>query len=1306
MSDEEKLDRYKNVIIQNSGDIYALTEGKKTLESNRKILASQMEELRILKSSEGLARFKELKKEKMAERDALDAQAAAKAKEEADAKAKAAKVEEIKTKKKETPEKVTVQEEEIIQAATPVESFEEGVYSGEGSSKEELEEQYKDITEKANNSDVEGEVIDSSGNKIIVGDRLIAGSDKLAYASTVEYTEEGGTLKHTSIKLNPETNPNLLTDKYVPGTKLKIRKLTADEFKPFPAAKRIEFVDEVGRLRLVASKGETVTFAMLDHPYMQPIGIFNEAGEYQAMLHAVTYINSDRIVDASVETDLQTLINIRAAVTKEFQDITVNSKSNGKLNQLPMFYRLSELIDEPVEFAIATSSIQLNTSKTTPVENLANKKGFKVGQVYALTVMPDGRKMAVPVKTTRVKENPQVFTELMTALDTFLEGGKKEDLQAIFGKYLHSVFSSDKLRPDGNAFLPDPNDKDRFYIDFTSTNVEGIIFGRAGFSKNFISGNSPKDAIEGLKTALASIIQESFININFESLKDTDFVKKHVTSNVRFYPLPNGKVTVFDNPVIGFDTSNLLNATAPAAKVTTAPVSAPALDIEAEKNKIQKRQKEELNKIYPISESDPTLKDLEEVLENYGVKEEFEFITQVFKDSNVKVSFDGKHAGGLPRIASMDTGIINGKLSNILTINESTFNKLSKKEKLEVIAHEFVHGLIKLKLNEKGDLKGTSFYNGLNSIFKEVKDFYYSAERQTNKANFDFLRKNFSQKELNDLGGQIRYIESSIEEFATLGLTDSTFSKFLKLLQSKAEDSKESLWSKLSKLISDFLGISNTKFNELLNFISSELDTNINYTDEINNKYKAELNALEKTTPVVTPTPQVRSNEDIKNDIAQLRAKEQAEYDAIDPNDTAAKDKIYTEYDKLITPLINEAEADIEARKQDTLNRITLNNEDIPQAYVKDEDTFIIGDTKDIKDLKNKIDAKYKAELDAVKQVKPATTPTAQSITDTKAEIENRIVITGTDQGFEVINTSNIKKERAGTAADVRRSYSDDKYEIEFGEGDNKKTIFSDINLGQKEDSYHYFITDKKTKKRYYVVGVSSRVTGNDPDRNGSLFATIEDDGNITDFTRTVLELALIKEFENQTKKRKNIFRPLPQEFIDKVKAKEQAALGQAQQIPVVETPISNIEKLQSIKGSLRVDLGGFSIDNLSKEAYENLLHATSDPFYKDLKSWINEYKKAQKPFAVVDSSEIIVRYSEELAKLQNLKITTETPVVEPPPTPPINLTSGSGIEFDLGDLSDLDLSITTIEEIEKSVSLQDKVNTLIEEGKATKFCK
>jgi hypothetical protein len=1198
MSDKEKEDKYKSTIYQNDADINALAEGKKTLVGNKKILTSQIEELRVLKSKEGLTRFKELKKEKMAEREALDAKVAAAAQAAAAAKAEADALAALKAKKQTAPETVTADEEEIIQATTPVESFEEGGYSGEGSSKEELEKQYDDISDVADNSDVPGEVRDSSGALISVGDRLIEGSNKLAYASTVEYTEDDSGIKHISLKLNPETNPNLLTDKYVPGTKLKIKKLTAEEFKPFVAEKEISFTDEVGRTILVANAGTTVTFEMLSHPYMQPIGIYNEAGEYQAMLHAVSYITPKRIVPQNVDVDLQTLINIRAAVTDNFQDISINSKSNGKLNQLPQFHRLSELIDQTVEFAIATSSIQLNTSKTTPVENLANKKGYKVGQVYAITVMPDGRKLAIPVKTTKVKETPQVIAELMTALDVFLRGGNREDLQNVFGQYLHSTFTSDKLTEDGKSFLADPNGKDRFYIDFTSKNVKGIIFGRSGATKNFISGDSPASDIEKLKAALASIIQESYININFESLKNPDFVKQYVTSNVRFYPLPNGKVTVFDNPVIGFDTSNLLNVTAPAAKVAPAP--APITELERLNN---------------------------EVIRLVNIRNNDRVVRQAINDSNNKKI----------TLEELDAVMKKWDDENGLTVAIQAYD--AEKRKQAPVA------------NALKDVENTA---------KALEDI----KKQTGKpVAFDLL---------NSPSYGVKYDTGKPTE------------QIIAEAYHKAKAGDKS-WSLLNE--------ANTNNEALIKAVEAVLNPTA-------------------VKPEVTPTPTTQSS-DIEKDAQGnfIPKKYTLNRKGVNPAPTIPLSSIKEEsFGGELPENVSKVRL-LEIRGKNS-NGITVGT-----VWIQKED----GQSYTIEAFFND------AELTSLESKQPTT----QSVADIKAEIENRIVITGTDGGFEVINTSNIKNEKAGTASDVRRKYSNDKYEIEFGKGDDKKSIFSDINIGEKK-SYHYFMTDKKTKKRYYVVGISSRVTGNDPERNGSLFATIEDDGNITDFTRTVLELALIKEFENQTKKRKNIFRPLPQEFIDKVKAAELAALEASP--TAEETPTAPQEKGEfSIQGTFRglthvlgdpanmipdlrdtgfIDKPTFSESVQKGKKFFTLSIPQADDVYRqgylsvslvfpetttktmaDVKAAL-EAKVAEAKAVIAtardkgSNAEAYLKNKVSAEYIEQTPVTETAPIVEPQPT--VELKSANGATFTIRLDEDDDLSITTTEELSVKPGVQE----------------
>lgn len=293
------------------------------------------------------------------------------------------------------------------------------------------------------------------------------------------------------------------------------------------------------------------------------------------------------------------------------------------------------------------------------------------------------------------------------------------------------------------------------------------------------------------------------------------------------------------------------------------------LNKESEIKKINEERKKALQKVYPILEAYSSLEDLNKVLKDYNLEDNFSFITELLTNNNIKVSFDGKHAGGLPRVASMDTAVIDNKLSNILTINKYTFDKYSKEQKVEVIAHEFVHGLIKLKLNEKGDLKGTTFYRGLENIFKDVRKTYYEAESGKNTTFANLLKQNFSDSDLNNLGGMIKYIESDIEEFATLGLTDTTFIKFLKLLKGNGESNQDNLWTKLAKIVSDFIGISNTKFNELLNYMSENLDTDINYTDDINSRYDSQIEGLKqqsttKTIPNQTEIDKINKEYDKK----------------------------------------------------------------------------------------------------------------------------------------------------------------------------------------------------------------------------------------------------------------------------------------------------------------------------------------------------------------------------------------------------------------------------------------------------------
>lgn len=289
---------------------------------------------------------------------------------------------------------------------------------------------------------------------------------------------------------------------------------------------------------------------------MQPIGIYDENNKLVAMLHDVTYVRESRVLKQSLDEDRANLIILRNKIGNDFIQSQITGKTNGKINQLTSFEKLDTLVKGPIEFAIATSSVQLNTSRTVTVDNLINKPTLKVGQVYAITYTPNGQKIAIPVKTTQIKEHPEVLEELMSTLDAFLQGNiTRKDLQETFSKYLYSAPSSEKLDTSGKSFKQSPDGKDRIYIDFDSLNVEGVVFGKAGFGAKFINPKTPANVLPQLRKALQEMLSESYINMSFDNIKNPNFAKQYLTSNVRFYTLPDGRITVFDNPVISIDTS-------------------------------------------------------------------------------------------------------------------------------------------------------------------------------------------------------------------------------------------------------------------------------------------------------------------------------------------------------------------------------------------------------------------------------------------------------------------------------------------------------------------------------------------------------------------------------------------------------------------------------------------------------------------------------------------------------------------------------------------------------------------------------
>ena len=146
-----------------------------------------------------------------------------------------------------------------------------------------------------------------------------------------------------------------------------------------------------------------------------------------------------------------------------------------------------------------------------------------------------------------------------------------------------------------------------------------------------------------------------------------------------------------------------------------------------------------------------------------------------------------------------------------------------------------------------------------------------------------------------------------------------------------------------------------------------------------------------------------------------------------------------------------------------------------------------------------------------------------------KADIDKRVVFTVLDGGFRVHDNTNRKNknENAGWDGEVRRN--EPGYPV----------------MDYLEKTFQEFYTFRKTVngEEYYYVGINSGARRYDL-RNGSMFVSVKDDGNLPPNIKTLLELKLIEQLETQAKQRPEIFVPLPQKLIDEVNARNEAEIS------------------------------------------------------------------------------------------------------------------------------------------------------------------
>ncbi len=177
-----------------------------------------------------------------------------------------------------------------------------------------------------------------------------------------------------------------------------------------------------------------------------------------------------------------------------------------------------------------------------------------------------------------------------------------------------------------------------------------------------------------------------------------------------------------------------------------------------------------------------------------------------------------------------------------------------------------------------------------------------------------------------------------------------------------------------------------------------------------------------------------------------------------------------------------------------------------------------------------------------------------------KKYIDDRVVVTGTADGSGVFDTRNVNKPGAGTDIDLRQfSYLGRWDYVADGEvldrqGEKFRKIEQDYQRGNPSI---YRMKDIQKNKIYLVASIGSPQMGLDYSRNGTVFVSIEDNGNLPEGIELILKARAIEELEKNIKKYQKTFAPIEEgsekfEQVEEVKKALEEFKKQAQEMPGV----------------------------------------------------------------------------------------------------------------------------------------------------------
>jgi hypothetical protein len=244
----------------------------------------------------------------------------------------------------------------------------------------------------------------------------------------------------------------------------------------------------------------------------------------------------------------------------------------------------------------------------------------------------------------------------------------------------------------------------------------------------------------------------------------------------------------------------------------------------------------------------------------------------------------------------------------------------------------------------------------------------YISDKVSNAKSIEDINKIKSDLLLEVNNGSIGDVDAAkinglIDEYSNIYSTIPEFSENRKKIASKIKE-RTGIISDIESKVETLKKVDEAFQPQMMAEIEALKGRAVEINEEINNIARNKEEVVAEEVTVVEPAVEKVVDKSIipqeVKTVEQLRAEEQQEYDAIDPNDKVKRKEIYDKYDKLITPLLQEgavvSEKPVEVKPIEAVEPVVISTKEEQGISYKPEQEVVI------KEVETKLGGKKKAE--------------------------------------------------------------------------------------------------------------------------------------------------------------------------------------------------------------------------------------------------------------------------------------------------------------------------------------------------------